>query len=750
MQFALVAAVMAQSAAPVWPRQVTAGGAQVTVYQPQAISWSDRTLLTARAALSITPPQAKAPVLGTIEVTLATKVDTAAGIVHLSDPKLIGSHFPTLSTDQASAVEAKVRAGLAHMEITEVPLNNVLLSLKQQPSASVAVDNTPPVIFHSTGPASLVVFDGQPVTAPAGTGGVFYAVNTNWDVFTVQGSWYLLNNGVWFKAADALGPYSVTPSLPPAFSTIPNNANFAGVHAHIPAHAPPASAPVPTIFVSSSPAEIIVTNGPPKLETVAGTPLQRVTNTVSTVFFDPNDKHFYYLTSGRWFSAPSLDGPWQYATPTLPPEFALLPESSSNDAVLSAVPGTAEAQRAVLLAQLPHTATLKRDQAKPEISYSGAPMFKAIPGTQILYAVNTADEVLKIGARYYACYQGAWFVADSPSGPWGLADSVPPEVKSIPPSSPLYNVTYVQVYGATPQAVTYGYTAGYMMGFVSAGVLVYGTGYYYPPVVIHGPVPVFYPYPYTYAGSVWYNPSSGAWARGGTIYGPYGAASGGRYYNPSTGGWAQAGAIYGPYGGAGAWSYYNPRTGTYSRGSAVWGGGSGTAHASFYNPRYGVSGSTTQNASPYARWGSSTFTGPSNTVNTASGRNANGAAGGFNSSSGAAGAGYHNRATGNSGGAVRTQSGDVYAGRDGNVYKHTDSGWSKYDNGGWNPVTPPQRSSGSQPGSTNRQYQGQYQGQRSNLDRSNYQQLEQDRFGRQYGAGRQMGGFEGGGGRFRR
>ena len=219
------------------------------------------------------------------------------------------------------------------------------------------------------------------------------------------------------------------------------------------------------------------------------------------------------------------------------------------------------------------------------------------------------------------------------------------------------------------------------MGFVSAGVLVYGTGYYYPPVVIPGPVPVFYPYPHTYAGSVWYNPSSGAWARGGT-------ATGGGYYNPATGGGARAGAIYGPYGGAGAWSYYNPRTGTYSRGSAVWGGGSGTAHASFYNSRYGISGSTTQNANPYARWGSSTVTGPNNTVNTASGRNANGAAGGFSSSSGAAGAGYHNRATGNSGGAVRTSGGDVYAGRDGNVYRHTDSGWSKWDNGGWNTGKP--------------------------------------------------------------
>lgn len=72
----------------------------------------------------------------------------------------------------------------------------------------------------------------------------------------------------------------------------------------------------------------------------------------------------------------------------------------------------------------------------------------------------------------------------------------------------MYNVTCVQVYSATPAAVTYGYTAGCMMGYVTAGVLVYGTGYYSPPVVVPGPVPIYYPYSYSYASNVWYNPST--------------------------------------------------------------------------------------------------------------------------------------------------------------------------------------------------------------------------------------------------
>ena len=740
-----VAPAVAQPATPpTWPHSITEGGAGVTVYQPQAISWPDRKTLTARAAIAITPAGAKAPILGTIEVSLATTTDAATGIVTLSDPRLVASHFPSLNTDQATALEQKIRAALPDMQIHQVPLDSVLLSLKQNPVSSVEVNNDPPTIFYSDRPASLVVFDGDPVLAPVGKTWLSFAVNTNWEVFVDHGTWYLLNNGLWLSASAAAGPYTPVARLPAAFNALPNDANFADARNHVPARAPAAGSHVPAILVSTKPAEIIVTVGPPKLEPVPGTSLQRATNTASALFFDPAQKLFYVLFSGRWFSAANLNGPWSFATDKLPPEFAMIPSTGPAAAVLASVPGTVPAQEAVLRASIPTTATLKRSSATLTVVYAGPPKFAPIPGTTIQYAVNTADQVLKIGDRYYACYQGAWFASSAPTGPWVLADSVPAEVRTIPPSSPLYNVTYVQAYGATPTTVTYGYTAGYLMGFVTAGVLVYGTGYYYPPVVLPGPVPIYYPYPYSYAGSVWYNSTTGAWARGGSIYGPYYGASAGRYYNPATGGWAQGAAVYGPYGGAGAWSAYNPHTGTYSHSSAVWGGGSGTANASFYNPRYGVSGSTTQNVNPYGRWGSSTVSGPNKTINTASGSNARGSAGGFSSSTGAAGAGYHNRVTGNSGGAVKGANGDVYAGRDGNVYRHTDDGWSKWNNGSWNPVQTPSNGAGRRAGSQGGGYGGTQGGRFSRIDSGSYGQLEQDRLGRQFGAGR-----FGGGGRFR-
>jgi hypothetical protein len=312
------------------------------------------------------------------------------------------------------------------------------------------------------------------------------------------------------------------------------------------------------------------------------------------------------------------------------------------------------------------------------------------------------------------------------------------------------------------------------MAYVSSGVVVYGTGYYYPPYIYPAPIPIYYPYPVSYAGATYYNSATGAWARGGAVYGPYYGARGGTAYNPTTGAWAQGGAVYGPYGGAGAFSAYNPTTGSYAHGSAVYGSGGATANADWYNARTGVTGSTNQNSNAYGRWGSSTLSGPNQTVHTQSQSDARGSAGSFTSTSGAEGAGVRG-AGGNSAGAVKTSGGNVYAGADGNVYKKTDSGWEKYGgSGSWSQVQTPAAGSASKgaagadartapqerPGAAGSTSMGAESGMRGRFSGEGggggFQQLEQDhsaRFGgaerqRQYGAAE--GGRFGGGGFGRR
>lgn len=689
------AAPAAGAAEDVWPHTITGDNGTATVYQPQVVSWPEQKTLNARAAIGITPNGAKQPILGTIEVSFTTRTDLADRIVILTDGRLVSTHFPSLDTNEAAKFEERIRTAIANLPVKRVPLAMVTASLAQQGEKppEVALDNSPPRIFVSTRPASLVVFDGEPVLSPIAGTALSFAVNTNWDVFKDgdTGSWYLLNDGGWLKASDVNGPWGPAGKLPQSFAALPDDASFAAVKKSVPGRTL-AAAQAPTVFVAMQPAQIIVFGGAPQYAAIAGTSLQYAKNTDAAVFRDTNGGTIYYLTSGRWFSAPGLDGPWTFATDKLPADFARIPANGPRGFVLASVPGTSQAQEALIEAQIPQQATLNRSTAKLDVVYGGEPKFEPIAGTSMKYAANTSFQVIQTPEGYYSCYQGAWFVSPAPTGPWVMAATVPQVIYTIPPSSPVYACTYVRVYASTPTTVTFGYTAGYAMGFVSAGVVVYGTGYYYPPYVYPAPVPIYYPRPYSYAGATYYNSTTGAWAHGGAIYGPYGGvAKGGTAYNPNTGAWARGGAIYGPNGGAGAFSAYNPTTGSYAHGSAVWGPDGASGNASWYNANTGRSGSTQQNSNAYGRWGSSTISGPNQTVHTQSQSNAQGSAGSFSSSSGAKGAGVSG-AGGNRAGAVKTSSGDVYAGADGNVYKKTDSGWQKYDDGSWSSVQKPSAS----------------------------------------------------------
>ncbi len=119
--------------------------------------------------------------------------------------------------------------------------------------------------------------------------------------------------------------------------------------------------------------------------------------------------------------------------------------------------------------------------------------------------MNTPYRVIRVSDLYYLCYQGIWFIAKNPTGPWKTADSVPAVIYMIPPTSPVYNVTYVIVSNPTPTTVESSYSSGYLgvfvLGMAVGATVVYGTGWYYPPYIYYGPrYPIYYPYPYLRSG----------------------------------------------------------------------------------------------------------------------------------------------------------------------------------------------------------------------------------------------------------
>jgi len=343
---------------------------------------------------------------------------------------------------------------------------------------------------------------------------------------------YLSSGQLWYESKNPLGPWSHTTSPPAEFvKMLPP-----------PDSAEPAPKVPPEVVVATEPTELIATDGKPRWKSLTGGKILYVENTETPWLRQLETGNMYVLLSGRWYRSKSASGPWTFVrADELPAGFKEIPPVSDIGGLRASVAGTDEAVEAELDAQIPQTAAIKRSEAKLDVQYDGAPQFENIPGTQVAYAVNTGAQVLKIGDRYYAVDNGVWFTASAATGPWVVADQIPEtEIKQIPPSSPVYNTTYVTVYDSTPDVVYVGYTPGYLWSFPYYGVPVYGTGWYYPPYWGTW----YYPRPPTWGLHVGYNPWTGwnfgaSWSNG---FFSFGVSWGG--------GW---GGAYRPWGCCGGW-----------------------------------------------------------------------------------------------------------------------------------------------------------------------------------------------------
>ena len=654
-----------------WPRAYeTAARAHLLIYQPQIASWDGRKQMVAYTAMSYQAAGAEKPSLGTIKIEATTSVSLEDRLVRFSPLRIVEMNFPSLSREQLQDVSQELSNGIPDDDRV-IALDRVLANLDKSPiftKDAPGIKGDPPLIFYSTKPAILVAFDGEPIWSPIRDNDLKFAVNTNWDVFQQESprTYYLRNERVWLKASEIRGPWTAAGTLPSSLSKLPDDDNWEDVKASLPGTAPAAGSR-PAVFVATAPAELILLKGQPLYQPVTGTRLLWVSNTESDLFRMGSQGPWYFLVSGRWFSAPDVTGPWTFATPYLPKDFQKISLAHPRSRVLASVPGTTQAAEAVLLAQVPQTARVNKKELKaPDVAYRGDPQFEPIESTTLARAVNTDKDIIKVGDLYYMCFQGVWFMARSPNGPWEVTGSVPSQIYEIPASSPAHNVTYVTVVedDSTDEWVTFAAVAGYTGLMIGWGCAVWGTGWYYPPYVWYGGFyPVYYPFYPTYGYGAWYNPWTGVYGRGAAWYGPYGGAGVAARYNPVTGTYARGAAAWGPYGARGVAEAYNPRTGTYAR--------------------------TSQGAGVYGSWGSTSVQRGNQWAQTA--RVTNRATGTTTRVTQGSGGGeaITRRGPQGSGGVARTGSGDVYAGRDGNVYRNTGSGWQKYENGSWGSVNRP-------------------------------------------------------------
>jgi uncharacterized membrane protein YgcG len=488
-----------------WPRNIHSEKYNFKMYQPQVDSWDGFTL-QAHAAVAVVKDAAEKNLsYGVMNFKVNTITDKGTRFVSFDNWKIESVSFPAEPELKQAYLEA-VSAAVPQVKTMSLDrLEADLDTLPDQPKAQPGeLNNTAPKIIFSYTPAILVYIDGQPVFSPVKGTNLSRVVNTGVLLLKdQQGSYYLHVFDGYMKAGDINGPWQAAGSKVPddvtkAQKTLNDSMSVDLIEGETDPDTKSkpslSKGKAPAIYVALTPAELIVTDGEPNYQPITGTNLLYASNTTANIFKDLSDQKTYILISGRWFSSASYEGPWKYVSAdSLPQDFANIPDASVKENVKASVTGTKQAKEALVANSIPTTSKLERKTASIKITIDGEPRLKPIDGTPLSYVFNCSVPLIKVKENsWYAVYDGAWFTAALPNGPWALADSVPEVIYSIPVKSPLHYVTYVKIYSSAPDYVYEGYTPGYYGTVVSPdGTVVYGTGYVYSGYI---------------GGDVWYCP----------------------------------------------------------------------------------------------------------------------------------------------------------------------------------------------------------------------------------------------------
>lgn len=492
-----------------WPKEITTkSGVLITVYQPQPESMSGAKL-DGRAAFSVQEKSDSDLIFGVFWYTAIMATDRDTRTVTLESIKVNDVKLPGIEdTVKLSKLKNLLETEIPTWKIT-ASLDDIIATIEgEQAYVSDELKNDPPEIIYVSEPTTLVLIDGEPKLQDDKELKMKRVINTPFLIVEnpEDKKYYLYGGTFWYSSTSVKEGYQHITSLPKSIAALDKELKKKQDEKTT----TPATTAPPAIKVSTSPAELIQSNGQADFANIPGTSLLYMSNSDDDIFRSIETNQYYVLISGRWYASSKLAGPWKYiSSDKLPADFAKIPEGSPKDNVLASVAGTQASKDAIRDAQVPQTAKVDRKTATCTVTYDGEPKFEKIEGTSLELAMNTSSTVLKSGNKYYCVDKGVWFESSSAKGPWKVSDERPKDVDKISASSSAYNVKYVYIYDSTPDVVYVGYTPGYMGCYVYGPTVVYGTGYYYSPW--YGPY--YYPRPATYGFSMHYNPWTG-WSMG--------------------------------------------------------------------------------------------------------------------------------------------------------------------------------------------------------------------------------------------
>jgi hypothetical protein len=169
--------------------------------------------------------------------------------------------------------------------------------------------NDAPRIIFSSLPAVVVRIDGEPRYQDIPDTDLQRVVNTKAFIVRDDADMYYLKLGdSWMEAEGLTGGWSKAGMLPNGLKAAFEAATKAGRISLVTSHD---HEPLPIVFVATTPADLIITDGDLEFAPYNGTPLLYVKNTSAVIFKEPTDRELYVHLAGGWYRAWNENGPWQ-------------------------------------------------------------------------------------------------------------------------------------------------------------------------------------------------------------------------------------------------------------------------------------------------------------------------------------------------------------------------------------------------------------------------------------------------------
>jgi len=281
-----------QQAQQEWPRSFTTeDGTVVKIYQPQPESFADN-ILKSRWAISVLQNGKSDPVFGTFWSVANVETDRDNRRVIIQSVKVPNVKFPGQTDDNFIAgLKTSLETNLPQTA-GDLSLDELLASLDQnleQKKLSKDLNTNAPRIIYADHSSLLVMIDGQPKLQPNKDWGLDVVVNSPFTIVkNNDGQYYLYGGKHWYSAPAATGPFNPAGNVPDNLQKVQSAvdaANSANA-GYVDSAAAAQENTVSNIIVSTSPAELIQSEGKPNFTPISGTDLSYVSNSPNDIFQD--------------------------------------------------------------------------------------------------------------------------------------------------------------------------------------------------------------------------------------------------------------------------------------------------------------------------------------------------------------------------------------------------------------------------------------------------------------------------------